>query len=79
MNESRFTQAKKAVFIDTALIFAGPVLIRLQSASQNRDLAQKTLNEFVDVMKIEEGPPLAPGAPEPANPIPATSGKTEEL
>ena len=79
VNESRFTQAKKAVFIDTALIFAGPVLIRLQSASQNRDLAQKTLNEFVDVMKIEEGPPLAPGAPAPANPLPATSGKPEEL
>ncbi len=79
VNESRFTQGKKAVYFNTALIFAGPVMIRLQSISQNRDLAQKTLDEFVDVMKIEEGPPLAPGAPEPANPMPATSGKSEEL
>ena len=79
VNESRFTQGKKAVYFNTALIFAGPVMIRLQSISQNRDLAQKTLDEFVDVMKIEEGPPLAPGAAEPANPMPATSGKSEEL
>lgn len=79
VNESRFTQGKRAVYLNTALIFAGPIMIRLQSISQNRDLAQRTLNEFVDVMKIEEGPPLAPGAPEPASPMPATSGKPEEL
>jgi hypothetical protein len=60
VNESRFTQAKAVVYINTALIFAGSVMIRIQSASQNRDLAQKTLNEFVDIMKIEEGPPLQP-------------------
>jgi hypothetical protein len=78
VNESRFTQGKKAVYFNTALIFAGPVMIRLQSMSQNRDLAQKTLNDFVEAMKIEEGPPLAPGAPEPGA-VPATSGKPEEL
>jgi hypothetical protein len=79
VNESRFSQAKAAVYLNTALIFAGPVMIRVQSVSRNRDLAQKTLNEFVDVMKIEEGPPLAPGAAEPANPTPAVSGKEEQL
>jgi hypothetical protein len=79
VNESRFTQAKAVVYINTALIFAGPVMIRVQSASQNRELAQKSLNEFVDVMKIEEGPPLQPGAAEPANPVPAISGKEEQL
>ncbi|MGB6658353.1 MAG: hypothetical protein WBE90_04445 [Xanthobacteraceae bacterium] len=79
VNESRFTQAKAVVYINTALIFAGPVMIRIQSASQNRDLAQKTLNEFVDIMKIEEGPPLQPAAPESANPVPAISGKEEQL
>jgi hypothetical protein len=78
VNESRFTQGKKAVYFNTALIFAGPVMIRLQSISQNRDLAQKTLNDFVEVMKIEEGPPLPPGAPEPGS-LPATSGKAEQL
>jgi hypothetical protein len=79
VNESRFSQAKTAVYVNTALIFAGPVMIRMQSMSRNRDLAQKTLNEFVEVMKIEEGPPLAPGAQEPANPMPAVSGKEEQL
>ena len=79
VNESRFTQAKAVVYFNTALIFAGPVMIRVQSVSQNRDLAQRTLNEFVDVMKIEEGPPLAPGAAEPSNPVPAISGKEEQL
>jgi hypothetical protein len=53
-------------------------MIRVESASQNRDLAQKSLNDFVEVMQIEVGPPLPPGAPEPASP-PATSGKAEQL
>lgn len=79
VNESRLTRAKLTIYVNTVLIFAGPVMIRMQSASQNRDLAQKTLNEFIDMMKIEEGPPLAPGAPQPGNPMPATSGKPEEL
>ncbi len=79
VNESRFTRANLAIYVDTAIIFAGPVMIRVQSASQNRDLAQKTLNDFIDVMKIEEGPPLPPGAPEPGNPMPATSGQQEQL
>jgi hypothetical protein len=79
LNESKFTRANVPIYLDTALIFAGPVLIRIQSVSKNRDLAQKSLNAFVDVMKIEEGPPLPPGASEPANPLPAISGKEEQL
>jgi hypothetical protein len=78
INESKFTRAELVTYVDTALIFAGPVMIRVESASQNRDLAQKSLNDFVEVMKIEEGPPLPPGTPEPGSP-PATSGKAEQL
>jgi hypothetical protein len=78
INESKFTRAELVTYVDTALIFAGPVMIRVESASQNRDLAQKSLNDFVDVMKIEEGPPLPPGTPELGSP-PATSGKPEQL
>mgnify|MGYP001380127782 CR=1 FL=1 len=78
INESKFTRAELVTYVDTALIFAGPVMIRVESASQNRDLAQKSLNDFVEVMKIEEGPPLPPGAPEPGS-LPATSGKAEQL
>jgi hypothetical protein len=77
VNESKFTNSKKSIYINTALIFAGPVLIRVQSISPNRDLAQKSLGEFVEVMKVEEGPPLQPGAPPAA--MPATSGKEEQL
>jgi hypothetical protein len=79
LNESKFTRANVPIYLDTALIFAGPVLIRIQSVSKNRDLAQKSLNAFVDVMKIEDGPPLPPGASGPANPLPAISGKEEQL
>jgi hypothetical protein len=77
VNESKFTNSKQSIYVNTALIFAGPVLIRVQSISPNRDLAQKSLGEFVEVMKIEEGPPLQPGAPSPT--MPTTSGKEEQL
>jgi hypothetical protein len=48
-------------------------MVRLQSSSKNRALAQKSLNEFVEAMKIEEGPPGSPSLPT------TTGGKTEEL
>ena len=67
LNETKFSQGKVAVYVDAAIIFAGPAMIRIQSTSQNRALAQKSLNQFVDIMKIEEGPPLQPGALPPAN------------
>jgi hypothetical protein len=44
-----------------AIVFAGPVMIRVFSTSQNRDWAKKSLDQFVEVMNIEEGPPLPPG------------------
>jgi hypothetical protein len=72
VNETKLTQGKVFVYLDTTLIFAGPIMIRLQSVSKNRALAQKSLSEFIEVMKIEEGPPGSPSSPTP-------TGKTEEL
>jgi hypothetical protein len=72
VNETKLTQGKVFIYLDTTIIFAGPIMIRLQSVSKNRTLAQKSLNEFVEVMKIEEGPPGSPSLPTP-------TGKTEEL
>jgi hypothetical protein len=67
VNESKVSRDKKAVFLNMAIIFAGPAMIRVQSVSESRDLAQKSLNQFVEAMRIEEGPPLQPGSPVPAN------------
>ena len=60
INESKLSRGKAASFFETAIIFAGPVMIRIQSVSPNQTLAQKALTEFIDVMRIEEGPPAPP-------------------
>jgi hypothetical protein len=72
VNETRLSQGKVSIYVNTAIIFAGPLMIRLQSSSKNQALAQKSLNEFVEAMKIEEGPPGSPS-------LPTIGGKTEEL
>ena len=71
-NETKLSQGKALFYLDTAIIFAGPMMIRLQSLSKDRALAQKSLNEFVEAMKIEEGPPGSPS-------LPAATGRGEEL
>jgi hypothetical protein len=67
LNETKFSQAAVAIYMNTAIIFAGPAMVRIVSISPNRELAQKTLNQFIDAMKIEEGPPLQPGIPQPVS------------
>lgn len=67
VNETKFTRGKTTAFAEIAIIFAGPAMVRVTSSSQNRDLAQKTLNQFIDAMRIEEGPPPAA----PAKPLPS--------
>ena len=65
-NETQFSQAKGSIFVHTAIIFAGPAMIRIDSRSSNRELAKKALDEFIAVMQIVEGPPLPPGGvPQP--------------
>jgi hypothetical protein len=65
LNESKFSRGNKSAYLEIAIIFAGPVMIRIQSTSPNQKLAKKTLSQFVDAMRIEEGP--APGR-EPLKP-----------
>jgi hypothetical protein len=65
VSETKFSKGKTATYLDSAIVFAGPVMIRVFSTSQNRDWAKKTLDQFVEVMNIEEGPPLPPGTETP--------------
>jgi hypothetical protein len=71
LNETKFTAAKKVVFINTAIIFAGPSMLKFTSLSPNRELAQKSLDEFVAAADIKEGPPLPiPSVPKPPDSLP---------
>jgi hypothetical protein len=65
VSETKFSRGKTATYLESAMVFAGPVMIRVFSTSQNRDWAKKTLDQFVEVMNIEEGPPLQPGTETP--------------
>jgi hypothetical protein len=76
INESKFSKGKSSTYLSIAIIFAGPAMIRVQSASPSRELAQKSLNQFVEAMQIVEGPPPQPGSePTPASPVPADETK----
>jgi hypothetical protein len=73
-NETKYSFGKSSAYIDTAIIFAGPVMIRIASTSPDRDLAHKSLDEFVEVMAIVQGPALT--APGGAPTKPSDSGTT---
>lgn len=73
VNETKFSSGKVSVYLNTAIIFAGPAMIRIQSTSRGRELSQKSLGEFVNAMRIEEGAPLRSGSPVP------TTGREEQL
>ena len=60
INESKITRGQAASFFQTAIIFAGPIMIRIQSSSPSQELSQKALDQFVELMQIEEGPPARP-------------------
>ena len=77
ISETKLSQGKHSIFLETVILFSGPAMIRVSSTSPNRDLAQKTLNQFIDTMKIEEGPPLQPGSPSPT--IPSSVEGSEQL
>jgi hypothetical protein len=60
INETKLSRNKSETYVQTAIIFAGALMVRIQSSSSNRELAKKALAEFLDVMRIEEGPPAPP-------------------
>jgi hypothetical protein len=76
LNETKFSRGSVSTYVELAIIFAGPMMIRVQSASPDQDLAQKSLNQFVEAMVIQEGPPVSttpvplPPASPPAAPTP---------
>ena len=69
LNETKYRNRKTTLYVQSAIIFAGPVLIQGSSASPDRALSKKTLDEFVNNMKIVVGPPVG-GAPAAAPPAP---------
>ena len=81
LNETKMTMGKKVVFIETAIIFAGPSMMKFTSLSPNQHLAQKSLNEFVETTVIREGPPVPPGGQpgQPLTPAVAPGDKPESL
>jgi hypothetical protein len=66
VNESKLIGGRTAIYFDSVIIFAGPIMISIQSSSPNRELAHASLNQFLDVMKIVSGPPAAGVAPQHA-------------
>jgi hypothetical protein len=76
LNETKFSRGPAAVYVEIAIIFAGPVIIRVESKSPSRDLAKNSLEGFVAAMQIVEGPPPPP--PPPASPNPRLP-KTQSL
>lgn len=73
VGETKFSRGKSATYLDSAIVFAGPIMIRVFSTSPNRDWAKKTLDQFVEVMNIEEGPSLPPGTETPPGAKPGAS------
>ncbi len=77
LNETKFIAGKKIIFINTAIIFAGPLMLRFSSMSPNRELAQKSLAEFIATAEIREGPPLPVTSGVQPVPVPLTPSKPE--
>jgi hypothetical protein len=76
VNESKISGAAAAAYVETAIIFAGPAMIRIQSVSANQELAQKSLDQFIEAMTIAEGPPPTGEPAQPTGPgrSPTTRG-----
>jgi hypothetical protein len=68
LSETKIATDKAAVFLTSAAIFAGPALITVNSASPDRAVAMQSLNDYLAVMTIEEGPPLPSPQPRPVTP-----------
>jgi hypothetical protein len=70
-DEMKLTRGKTAMFLDAAVIFAGPLMVTVTATSPDRAVAVKSLNDFIGGMKIDDGPglpskpALAPSTPAP--------------
>ncbi len=69
-NESKITSGDKVVYLNVAIIFAGPAMIEMSALSPDREFSQKILAQFVDLLIIKDAPPgTAPVLPpQPGSP-----------
>ena len=65
-NESKITAGDKVVYLNVAIIFAGPAMIEMSALSPDREFSQKILAQFVDLLIIKDAPPSAVPAPAPS-------------
>ena len=61
-NLTKYSKADAVVFKATALIFAGPAMIRIEATSTVENLVKETMAGFIAGMQFEEGP-TAPKKP----------------
>jgi hypothetical protein len=61
-NLTKYSKADAVVFKATALIFAGPAMIRIEATSAVENLVKETMAGFIAGMQFEEGP-VAPKKP----------------
>jgi hypothetical protein len=61
-NLTKYSKADAVVFKATALIFAGPAMIRIEATSAVENLVKETMAGFIAGMQFEEGP-AAPKKP----------------
>ena len=76
LNETKITHGLEVVYVELAIVFAGPIVVRIESKSSSRDLAKNSLQGFVQELQIVETPGLPPGTAVPAKP---RAPKTQEL
>jgi len=77
VSETKFIKGTVATFIVTTVIFAGPSMVSVHSFSPDRSVATKSLNEFIQAITIEEGPPVNSHVPTNSNvppPVETPSG-----
>ena len=63
LNETKLTRGLTTFYVEIAIIFAGPVIVRVESKSESRDLAKNSLEGFIQELQIVEAEGPAPGAP----------------
>jgi hypothetical protein len=65
LNETRITNGTAVVYVEIAIIFAGPIIVRVESKSPSQDIAKNSLQGFIQELQIVETPGLPPGTPVP--------------
>jgi hypothetical protein len=65
VNETKYSKPNATTYRGTAIIFAGPAMIRVEATSPNQALMKKSLDEFIRVMEFDQNAP-APAPKKPA-------------